>query len=81
MQRATARQRNDAPAIRNYLPGERVMAGSFAVPLRQRAAGFVSLDRKPSKELVDFDVVCKVLARRDARRDRVSPAQLCTIPA
>jgi len=53
-----------------------VVAGSLAIPLRQRAAGDVRLDREAGEELVDLDVVGQLLAVGDARGDRVLPAEL-----
>jgi len=53
------------------------MAGSFAVTTSDSAppAALASIASRV-KELVDFNVVGKVLARGDARSDRVLPTEL-----
>jgi hypothetical protein len=53
-----------------------VVAGPLAIPLRERAAADVRLDREAGEELVDLDVMRELLTRGDTRRDGVLPAEL-----
>jgi len=76
VQRRAAREIEDAVAVSHEVAGEEVVAASLAVPLRQRAASDVRLDGEAGEELVDLDVVGELLAVRDARGDRVLPAEL-----
>jgi hypothetical protein len=65
-----------AVAVGDDDPGEQVVAGPLAIPLRQRSASTVGLDREAGEELIDLDVMRELRAGGDTRGDVMPPAKL-----